>query len=278
MIIRAKITNSNTKPQYLVREFPNGKEFYNALDGEEWIHHYKITKPQGIISDLKQCEEDLDLSRRLKGYAEFVDNTKIFKNEKIYGISGFGGLTTVFDIGEDRVLKISKENPFEYRKYNPKFDIPLKSDIVHYGDLYGYIQQKADTENITVNNVLKVKRKMKRAGYTSSNDFSNYRTEQVGTYNGKSYLLDSRCAITRNDRKTRFADWFKMWFDRSPLIAIRIDDIIDAPPTHIDETPKANYTKKEARKVIKDVLKSWENSYNTGEKIIFKVLKAIKII
>ncbi|MBO7673056.1 hypothetical protein J6S88_06585 [bacterium] len=265
--------------KYDVENFPNGRRYYIWLDGDDYFRHYEIIKPNGMVEDLKQCRKDLQLDKRLNPIIEFIEKSKFFINEKIYGIVGFGGLTTVFDIGDGRVLKISEENPFEFRNYNPKFDIPLLSDVKSNGKYYAYIQRAAETEGVSTANVLKVKQKMRRQGYTPSRDFSNWRTEQVGILNGRSYLLDSRCAIPMNDKRTRFADWFKKWYDRSPLIAIKVSDMdIDIPVKHVDETPKANYTKAEARKIIKNVLESWHDSYKMSERITFKFLKKFKVL
>lgn len=264
--------------KYTIREFSNGKEFSTVCDGEEFFHHYIIDEPKGILTDLEQCINDLKFEKKLRPVINFINESGKFINEKIYGIAGFGGLTSVFDIGNDRVLKISEENPFEYRKHNPKFDIPLLSQIEHYGNMYGYIQQKADTENVNIFDVQNVKRKMKKQGFTPSDDFSSWRIDQVGRLNGSSYLLDSRCAIPRNNRKTRFVQWFKKWFDRTPIVLHPIEEITDLPPVHVNEKPKPNYNKQEAIKIIKDVLSSWKESSIYQEKLLYTILKKIKII
>ena len=238
---------------------PNGVEYRLWEDGEDYFCKYTITKPKGMISDLEQCKKDLGWASRINTALKFIKGSKKFLDEKIYGIIGTGGLTTVFDIGDDRVLKISEENPFEYRKYNPKFDIPLVGEVEHFDGIYGYIQKKADTENVGLKNVLSVKRKMKRAGYTSSQDFGMHRVDQVGVYKGKSLLLDSRCAVRRNNFITRFTRWFKDNFNfKRVYYAYRIEDIMDRPPTHIEEKPLPNYTLKEAFGRIKKVIKSWK--------------------
>ena len=53
---------------------------------------------------------------------------------------------------------------------------------------------------------------------------------------------------------------------------------MDLPSLHIDEKPKPNYTKQEAIKIIKDVLKSWNQSEIYQERLFYKFLKKIKII
>ena len=239
--------------------YPNGVEYRINMDGEDYFYKYTINKPNGILEDLKQCKRDLGWITRINKALRFVEGSKKFLDEKIYGIVGTGGLTTVFDIGNERVLKISEENPFEYRKYNPKFDIPLIGKVEQYKGFYGYIQKKADTENVGLKNVLAVKRKMKKAGFTSSLDFGSHRTDQVGIYKGKSFLLDSRCAIKRNNFITRFTNWFENNFNFKRIcIAQRIEDVMDKLPVHIEEKPLPDYTFKEAFMRIKKVIKSWK--------------------
>ena len=235
----------------------HGKYYYTLYDGEEFFRKYTLNTPSGIIHDLENICEDMSWSKKSNPIIEFIKKSKKFLNEKIYGIAGFGGLTTVFDIGQERVLKISKENPFEYRKYNKRFDIPLLSGVESCGGLYGYVQAKADTENITLKDVLKVKRKMKRAGYMPSNDFGNHRTDQVGRYKGKPYLLDSRCAVKQYDFKTRFAKWFYRHFNTSPTVLVAKVISFDEPIKHVHETPPPNFTKQEAKNLIKKAIKSW---------------------
>ena len=236
---------------------PNGVEYRLWEDGEDYFCKYTINKPNGIVSDLEQCKKDLGWSFRIDKALKFIQGSKKFLDENIYGIIGTGGLTTVFDIGNDRVLKISEENPFEYRKYNPKFDIPLIGEVEYFDGIYGYIQKKADTDNVGLKNVLAVKRKMKRAGYTSSQDFGMHRVDQVGIYKGKSFLLDSRCAVKRNNFITRFTRWFENNFNFQRVYYVqKIEDIIDKPPAHIEEKPLPNYTLKEAFMRIKKVIKS----------------------
>lgn len=237
-------------------EHPNAIEYVNWSDGEDYFCKYTINKPAGIINDLEQCRYDLKWNERFDMALKFIKGSGKFLNEKIYGISGVGAAAVAFDIGGDRVLKISDENPFEFREYNPKFDIPLLSKVEHYDGIYGYIQAKAETDGVGLKDVLRVQRKMKREGFAPSVDFNIWRTEQVGRYNGKSYLLDSRCAVRQNNLLTRFTRWFDRSFNRVIIVHKVGDDI--SPPCHVNETPPPNLSPREAWKIIKKVLKSWK--------------------
>ena len=238
-------------------KYPNGIEYLNWVDGEDYFCKYMIDNPNGIISDLEQCKKDFKWTKRIDKSIEFIQGSRKFLNERIFGIVGLSHLTTVFDIGNDRVLKISEENPFEYRKHNPKFDIPLIGTVEEYNGFYGYIQRKADTSNIGLNNVLEVKRKMRKAGFIPSADFSDYRIDQIGVYNGESFLLDSRCAVKQNNLLTRFTKWFEYNFNQE-IILISPDLDADVEIKHVDEKPLPNYTIKEAYARIKKVIRSWK--------------------
>ncbi len=251
---------STLEEKYEKITYPNGVQYRNWIDGEDYFVKYTIKQPHGIVEDLKQCLKDLHWERRIEPALTLVENGKKFLNEKIFGIIGTGALTTVFDIGDGRVLKISQENPFEYRKYNPKFDVPLLSNVEEHEGIFGYIQAKANTEDVRTPNVLSVQRKMKRAGFAPSRDFATHRLDQIGIYKGESVLLDSRCAVPQNNRLTRFAKWFEKYFTLKRVIILQpISESMNfEPPKHIDEAPLPNYTKKEAWAVIKKVIKSWK--------------------
>lgn len=272
--MRINCINQNTFKSLEVTEFPNGTRYVDWDSTEDTFLHYDIKKPQGIIADLEQCLNDVGyLTTTIKRTIDLVKNTKSFLNEKIFGIMGYGWHAVVFDIGGGRVLKISDENPFEYREYNPKFDIPLLSKVVQFGKLFGYIQQKADNKNVTVDDVEKVINEMKKEGFIPSDDFHKYKRCQVGIYNGKSYLLDSRCAMPNIKLSiiTKATDSFIKHFDRTPK---------KPEPEYelIDETPKFNYTWAEIKNIVKKVLASWETSPKLREQQIFKCLKTIKFI
>ena len=73
-----------------------------------------------------------------------------FKESDIIGVIGQGGLSTIFDLGNNEVLKCSLENPLEFRNHNSKFDIPFLSHVEQVGNTFFIKEVKADTTNITI--------------------------------------------------------------------------------------------------------------------------------
>lgn len=121
----------------------------------------------------------------LKKHKHIDDSIKSFHNT--------GGLTVFLDIPDSKILKVSLENPLEFRKHNPKFDIPFLSPVEKYGKTYIVIQPKADTENITKKDCMGVIKRIYRNFCEISTDGDKF--EQYGLYNGKAYLIDTRCAM-----------------------------------------------------------------------------------
>ena len=76
-------------------------------------------------------------------------------------------------------------------------------------------------------------------------------------YNGKSYLLDSRCAIKRNDLLTRVTKMIEKTFLPKILVAVNLDDTTDYFVQHIDEKPMPDYTFKEAMSRIKKAITAY---------------------
>ena len=151
-------------------------------------------------------------------------------------------------------MKISSQDPFKYREYNPKFDIPLLSPVYKYNDMYGYVQAKANRQTSLLD-VLSVKIRMKEEGYKSV-DFKYHPKAQVGIYNGKSYLLDSRCAVKQNNLKTRFVEWlFKHLYKGKKGYNARANN--PTIPIYAFDHPQPNYSQKEAYSIVKNIVKSW---------------------
>ena len=63
------------------------------------------------------------LVQDLKSYIS-LQRGKI-KETDVKKVIGYGGLTTVFELTNDRILKCSLENPLEHREHCTDFDIPF---------------------------------------------------------------------------------------------------------------------------------------------------------
>lgn len=177
---------------------------------------------------------------------QYIDAGRINEAD-IKGIAGQGGLSVVLDLG-DEVLKCSYENPLEFRKHNPAFDIPFLSPVEKFGRTYFVKEAKADIKNVTENDCIDVINRIYNAGLETSRDFSQYRTEQVGIYNGKPYLIDTRCAVPQPDRFSRFVYDFCS-INKRVYFSNNMDEFCFE---HIDETPRPNLSFK------KGLAKMWE--------------------
>lgn len=199
-----------------------------------------------------QKEYDAPFHKKIKECLEiyFQQNKDVNKTD-IKGFAGHGGLSVVFDLGEKGVLKCSQENPLEFRKHNPEFDIPFTSPVVKINDFYIVQQTKADTSLVSPKDCIDVIKRMSKEGFEPSLDFDEYRTNQVGIYNGRAYLLDTRCALPKPDKfSLEVYDFCQR--NRRVFYANKID-FMDF--SHIDETPRANLSVKEAKTMIKRIMK-----------------------
>lgn len=142
-----------------------------------------------------------DLIPDLKTY---LKNFKDIKEKDIKGVLGYGGLSIVFDIGNNKALKCSLENPLEYRKHCPEFDIPFLSPVKKINKTYIVQEAKAETDNLSIDDCKDVISRIKKAGFELSSDMDEYKTRQIGRYNGKIYLLDTRCAVPQPNRFSKF--------------------------------------------------------------------------
>lgn len=248
------IINQNSQNNINFTSFSLQKKYGTAIyDDNGHIDRYELSAPHGILEDLNHWKYDFPHWSRDK-VIDFVKGSKVFLDEKIFAFIGGGFYTSVFDIGNNRVLKISEQNPFEYREHNPKFDIPLLSPIYKHGNMYGYIQAKANKQ-VTFFDVLSVKLKIKKEGYKAV-DFKYHPRAQVGLYEGTSYLLDSRCAVKQNNLKTRFAQWlFEHFYRGKKGYNARANN--PTIPIYQFDIPLPNYSKKEVYTIIKNIIKSW---------------------
>ncbi len=204
----------------------------------------------------------------------YLKENKDISAANIKGFAGHGGLSVVFDLGEKGVLKCSKENPLEYRKHNPEFDIPFTSPVIKVNDFYIVQQPKAETLSVTQKDCIDVLTRMSKEGFEPSLDFDKTRTRQVGHYNGKAYLLDTRCALPMPNRFS--IEVYNFCARNKRVFHARKIDPSDFG--HIEEVPRANLNIKEAKtmiqKIIKDNIKSGFPPLNDG---VFGLLKLIII-
>ena len=174
------------------------------------------------------------------------------KETDIKSVLGYGGLTTVFELTNDRVLKCSLENPLEHREHCTDFDIPFLSPVKKSGEHFFVIEPKAEQEGITIEDCKDVIGRIYKAGYEPSGDLDEYKIRQVGRYNGKTYLLDTRAALPQPDRFSKFIYRFCDSTNRV-LIAEKVDPT-NFEMKHIDENPRKNLGFVEGIKEVYEVI------------------------
>lgn len=115
-------------------------------------------------------------------------------------IIGLGVFAFVFDIGHNKVLKITKNNHFPNNRPVEDFDAPVleKGRLNNGKGAHYYIAKKLDT-NLNKREILSVYERIKAKGYKVEDIFSygnKYRKEQFGKDSkGNTYLIDPGCAI-----------------------------------------------------------------------------------
>lgn len=178
------------------------------------------------------------LIRDLKEY--FLLKKGRLKESDVVGIAGQGLFSKVFKLTENRVLKCSLENPLEYRKHCAEFDIPFLSEVEKIGDYYFVIEPKASTKSVTKEDCKDVIKRIYQSGYEPSVDLGEYTLRQVGIYDGKPYLLDTRAAVPQPNRFSKFIYDFCSSYQR--VFRVKVVDInkIEAGFGHVDESPREN--------------------------------------
>jgi len=187
---------------YYHNQYSNKQSQYPQFKGKgidlvnNWLRDENI---DGIrLSYYKEIMRDLSEGAKLY----FEKNKKVDNSVKKF--HECGGLTVFFDIPNNEILKISLENPLEYRKHRPEFDIPFLSPVEKYGKTYIVRQPKADTKNITKEHFRDVVKRIYSHGCELSRDGDKY--EQYGLYKGKAYLIDTRCAMPMPNIYTMIID------------------------------------------------------------------------
>lgn len=256
---------------------------------DEYLSKYDNTYAKALIKDLKDY---------------IASKNGIIKESDIKGIIGRGGLSTIFDLGNNEVLKCSLENPLEYREHNPNIDIPFLSPVEKFGETFFVKEVKANTENITRADCRDVIQRIYNEGLEPSRDFDEYRTWQVGRYKGKSYLLDTRAALPRPNT---FSEYIYQCCNDYRLIyrpkTMRAEDIVreeaereklikkeGLKALHIDETPRKNLGFKEGIKLVDRIAQEnidynrwskfdrfWVMLYTVNTAFIYKLLDKLKL-
>lgn len=220
---------------------------------EKYSEQFSNSCYKNIISDVK----------------EYLKSFDYVKEKDIKGILAKGGLSVIFDMGEKAVLKCSLENPLEYRKHCPDFDIPFLSPVIKINQTYIVKQAKADTKNLSIADCNDVISRIKKAGFELSQDMDSSKIRQIGKYNGKNYLLDTRCAVPPPNAFSRFIYNFckkhKYVYelrDMSPEAINKYERELSelsqkyGPQVyHVNETPRKNLSLKEGFAMILSLIK-----------------------
>ena len=183
-----------------------------------------------------------------------------------------GNLTVIFDIPNNEILKVSLENPLEFRQHNPEFDIPFLTPVEKYGKTYIVKQPKASRKNFKNKHFYNVEKRIRRAGCELSID--GRIISQYGLYNGKPYLLDTRCAMPRPNAWTVFIDKICTKINRCHIDLNDEQSELEQQLSikekgyfayHCDEIPRKSITFKEGisklRNIIKNNIKYKKNNY-----------------
>lgn len=174
------------------------------------------------------------------------------KETDVQKVIGYGGLTTVFELTNDRILKCSLENPLEHRGHCAEFDIPFLSPVEKSGEHFFVIEPKAEQEGITIDDCKDVIKRIYKAGYEPSSDLDEYKIRQVGRYNGKMYLLDTRAALPQPDRFSKFI--YRFCNSTNRVLIVEKVDPTNFEMKHIDESPRKNLGFVEGIKEAFDVI------------------------
>ena len=96
----------------------------------------------------KYLKENIGREKLIRDLKIYISRQKDnLKESDIIGICWYGGLTTVFELTNNRVIKCSLESPLEYRQHHSEFDIPFLSPVKKFGEHYFVIEPKAELEN-----------------------------------------------------------------------------------------------------------------------------------
>lgn len=126
--------------------------------------------------------------------------TSKFAETKIKELIGMGASALAFLLENGNVLKITYGK--HLRRELENFDIPVYEQGVLLPNIYYYIEQYADTESVTKDEILELINKIRAMSYEVCDVYDSFwvkndsvRDFQFGkTPDGKVYLLDPECA------------------------------------------------------------------------------------
>lgn len=159
---------------------------------------FRLKEPKnlydGVCDILNHLKEKKDLrikvTDRLSEVLNLAQNTN-YKERKVHGIVGHGANGVFLELDNKQVLSMSYSNPF-YGRGRSFFDLPVL-DEGYSGRFYYSLRPLVETENLTFDDVAKIRTTIQKAGYKTQ-DLEDYKTYQICEYKGKKYLLDAQCA------------------------------------------------------------------------------------
>lgn len=165
-------------------------------------------KPVGLMEALDKAKPIVGIhSHMFEDYKKAIKLNSKLNNLNVVGVSGVGQESIVFNIDNERVLKLSYNSC--YPEKEEEFDLPLidKGAIpLRTQAIYFYIAPKGSNSNETIFkrcDCEKVLSLMREKGYFLTDIYpSDYK--QFVKINGKMYLCDSDCARLEHNESRLF--------------------------------------------------------------------------
>lgn len=181
--------------------------FYEGTTLAEGLGSLGYTKN----SYLKKC-----LSGRLHPVSEFqmmykdVSRLNELSSIKVKSLLAMGCSALVFETSDGNIIKLTPHNHFPGNRKQECFDLPcIKQGKAN--STYFYIQEKATQDDITVEEIENLVKKIKNTGYYMQdylragfieNANKDIRKEQFGrTKDGLIYLIDPGCAVKKDSKQ-----------------------------------------------------------------------------
>lgn len=158
--------------------------FCNFIKDSVLIEYLEIFKTYSAKKDMQKIINDLMKSNKIK-------------DKKTNGLIGYGVSSYVFDIGENKVLKITHGDHFSGR-IPQEFDLPIikQGRLCHNSDYFFYIEDKVEVDNISAKDIENIKTKAQKLDFI----ITDIHPRQFGkSLNGKVYLLDPECVKLGTD-------------------------------------------------------------------------------